>query len=66
MKVSEMIKTLQQVKEAFGDCEVVFESSYKRYTPASVSKFVTVRKVGEGERMFFAQTPVGRTAAVIC
>lgn len=65
MKVSEMIKTLEQVKTAFGDCEVVFESSYKRYTPASVSKFVTVRKVGEGERMFFAQVPVGRTAAVI-
>lgn len=66
MKVSEMIKTLEQVKDAFGDCEVVFESSYKRYTPASVSKFVTVRKVGEGDRMFFAQVPVGRTAAVIC
>lgn len=66
MKVSEMIKTLQQVQTAFGDCEVVFESSYKRYTPASVSKFVTVSKVGKGENMFFAQVPVGRTAAVIC
>lgn len=66
MKVSEMIETLHKVKDAFGDCEVVFESSYKRYTPAGVSKFVTVRKVGEGDRMFFAQVPVGRTAAVIC